>query len=509
MIKVFRLKDLIKYFLCFIILIILIVILINFVEKKKELNNENIINKNETVVESSKTIVEAKKSTKLKNLNKKHTNNTLKSKLSNIFARNKKIVANVNNNTTVEVTANINNNETAEVSANNTNIENKSPYYICLDNEIVNLKETDDETKINYSNLIRKIINSEFGVFTQTKNIEDNSNKLSKTENNTSNTKKIIEYSLGLKPAWSKQNPAEKEESKNKSNEILENSSISDNNSADKNDNSNSTSNINSNTDFENEKVTQAEENVKTEIPDNSKKARYNFESNGIKIYNSTKYTITDEMIDVSNYNVNKNKVLIYHTHTCESYTPTEKFSYTQTGNFRTTDLNFSVVRVGEELKKQLESYNINVVQSKNYHDYPSYNGSYSRSLETAKNMLSENQDAEIIIDLHRDAIVDSSFAPKVKIGDEYVSQIMFVIGTDVANPENSNWRDNLKFAVKVQKIANEMYPGLCKPIILRNSEYNQHIAKAACIIEVGATGNTLEESIGTMKYLAKVISKL
>ncbi len=63
---------------------------------------------------------------------------------------------------------------------------------------------------------------------------------------------------------------------------------------------------------------------------------------------------------------------------------------------------------------------------------------------------------------------------------------------------------ENLKFAIKVQKKQNEMYPGLFKPIILRNSEYNQHVSKAACIIEVGATGNTLEESIGAMKYLAK-----
>ena len=33
---------------------------------------------------------------------------------------------------------------------------------------------------------------------------------------------------------------------------------------------------------------------------------------------------------------------------------------------------------------------------------------------------------------------------------------------------------------------------GLFKPIILRNSRYNQNLASGACIIEVGATGNTL-----------------
>ena len=50
---------------------------------------------------------------------------------------------------------------------------------------------------------------------------------------------------------------------------------------------------------------------------------------------------------------------------------------------------------------------------------------------------------------------------------------------------------------------------GLFKPIILRNSRYNQQLAKGACIIEVGATGNTLEESITSMKYLAKILDEI
>ena len=123
--------------------------------------------------------------------------------------------------------------------------------------------------------------------------------------------------------------------------------------------------------------------------------------------------------------------------------------------------------------------------------------------------MVNSNQDADIVIDLHRDAIADETYGPRVKIGDEYVSQLMFVMGTDGANSEHTNWLQNLKFAIKVQQKANELYPGLFKPIILRNSEYNQHIAKGACIIEVGSTGNTLEESMGAMKYLARILEEM
>ena len=245
-----------------------------------------------------------------------------------------------------------------------------------------------------------------------------------------------------------------------------------------------------------------------TEVDNSGVNPRYTDEYNGVFINNGTNYTLTQEML-TPDVTVNKNKVVIYHTHTCESYTPTEAYSYTASGNFRTIDLNYSVSRVGDELENCLNNYGCTVIHDRTYHDYPAYNGSYSRSLVTAQNVLSTNQDADIVIDLHRDAIADETYGPRVKIGDEYVSQLMFVIGTDGSNSAHTNWLQNLKFAIKVQQKANELYPGLFKPIILRNSEYNQHVAKAACIIEVGSTGNTLEESMGAMKYLARIIEEM
>ena len=85
----------------------------------------------------------------------------------------------------------------------------------------------------------------------------------------------------------------------------------------------------------------------------------------------------------------------------------------------------------------------------------------------------------------------------------------MFVMGSDGRGLKHPNWKKNLKFAVRVQQIANNEYPGLFKPIILRNSRYNQNLGKAACIIEVGATGNNLEQCLNSMKYLSKIINEL
>ena len=220
-----------------------------------------------------------------------------------------------------------------------------------------------------------------------------------------------------------------------------------------------------------------------TEVDNSGVNPRYTDEYNGVYINNGTNYQLTQEML-TPDIEVNKNKVAIYHTHTCESYTPTEQYTYELSGNYRTIDLNYSVSKVGDVLESCL-------------------------NLVTANNILSANPDTDIVIDLHRDAIADETYGPRVKIGDEYVSQLMFVIGTDGSNSAHTNWLQNLKFAIKVQQKANELYPGLFKPIILRNSEYNQHVAKAACIIEVGSTGNTLEESMGAMKYLARIIEEM
>lgn len=103
----------------------------------------------------------------------------------------------------------------------------------------------------------------------------------------------------------------------------------------------------------------------------------------------------------------------------------------------------------------------------------------------------------------------DANYAPSVKIGDEVAAQLMFVIGTDGGGLQHLNWQQNLKFAIKIQEKSNELYPGLFRPIIVRNSRYNQHLTSAATIIEVGATGNTMEQCMVSMKYLSKVISEV
>lgn len=258
------------------------------------------------------------------------------------------------------------------------------------------------------------------------------------------------------------------------------------------------------------EEIKLAKKEAKVEkVEDRNIEPTYTLEYEGVKIKNQSSYKLTDEILKPDYLPKNCNDVLIFHTHTCESYTESEKYKYKMTGNYRTTDINFSVARVGKELKKQLEEYNFNVIHNTTLHDHQSYNGSYDKSLETVETVLKKNKDIDIVIDLHRDAVGNGEdYGPTVKIDGESVAQLMIVIGTDGGGLWHPDWKKNLKTAISIQKKGEELYPGLFRPMIVRDSRYNQQVTDGAFIIEVGATANTLDESLASMKYFALVLEE-
>ena len=264
----------------------------------------------------------------------------------------------------------------------------------------------------------------------------------------------------------------------------------------------------NENLENQTEKIEEA--GVETEvITQNPIKDGSNTNIGSVKIKNETSYQLTEDLFNTNDLVIDNKNIVLFHTHSCESYTSSEKYPYTPTGNYRTTDLNYTVTRLGTELETYLKKYNYNVIHNMDYHDYPAYNGSYTRSLKTVENIL-QTTPSDIIIDIHRDAIGSrNDYAPTVKIGEEEAAQLMFVIGTDEGGLWHPNWRENLKFAIKIQEKAEEMYPGLFKTMMVTTSRYNQHTGKYASIIEVGATGNTLDQCLVSMKYLAEVMHEV
>ena len=357
--------------------------------------------------------------------------------------------------------------------------------------------KTNELFTINISNRLIKCLDVEIPSFA---NIYQKSNTTIKNEEE-ENTNIFIGEILGVELARIK------EKTQTENNNIQQNEENTVNNEES---NNSQTQNIEQQDENQNGDVENIIETAQTEdVTQNPITESFNTEINGVKIKNETSFTINQETIMNNELDINKNNILIFHTHTCESYTPSDKYPYQQTGNFRTTDLNYTVSKVGDELTNYLLGFGFNTYHDKTYHDYPAYSGSYDRSLKTVENVLKTNP-SDIIIDLHRDAIGSkSNYDPSVKIGEDVSAKMMFVIGTNGGGLNHPNWQKNLNFAIEIQQKANEMYPGLFKPIILRNSRYNQHLGKAACIIEVGATGNTLEQCLNSMKYLSKIFEQV
>lgn len=203
-------------------------------------------------------------------------------------------------------------------------------------------------------------------------------------------------------------------------------------------------------------------------------------------------------------------QVLIVHTHATEAYTPTEDEPYEQEEDCRTTDPEHSVIRVGQALADALEGYGLHVLHDTQLHDYPSYNGSYARSGEAIEEYIAAYPGIRIVIDLHRDALEDGEVIYRTDAGIEGVdaAQMMFVMGTDV-NLDHPEWRENLKLALTLQSAVTERWPTLMRPVALCDYRYNQQLAPGSLLLEVGTSGNTLEEAVTAAELFAEAVGPL
>lgn len=200
-------------------------------------------------------------------------------------------------------------------------------------------------------------------------------------------------------------------------------------------------------------------------------------------------------------------KILLYNTHTSESYSNSEKYKFEYTGTMRTTDANYNMLVIAKELSKNLTQKGFECVQNTTPHDYGTYTSAYAKSRVTVQNALTQINGAGIMIDVHRDAAGDLSYRPVVNINGVQVAQVMLVMGVGTSSVPNENWEENLKLALKLQQLADKVYPGLFRPMYIRNSVYNQDLNKYSLLMEFGATGNTIEEVMLSTRCIANLLN--
>ncbi len=199
-------------------------------------------------------------------------------------------------------------------------------------------------------------------------------------------------------------------------------------------------------------------------------------------------------------------RVLIYHTHTHEAYEQVSDDPYVALEAWRTTDADHSVVRVGEELTKQLRGYGFEVVHDVTDHEGEDLSTAYTRSIVTLERYKTP---FDLYIDLHRDACVADQAPVFATSGGESVAQLMMLIGNGKGFDEKPYYEQNLAFARALEARINALEPGLCKPVLVKDGRYNQHIGVFSILVEVGNNRNTLRQALNAVAPLAEGLDSL
>ncbi len=201
-------------------------------------------------------------------------------------------------------------------------------------------------------------------------------------------------------------------------------------------------------------------------------------------------------------------KVLIFHTHSQEAFVDSDGSSDT------------SIVGIGDYLTELLtDKYHIPTLHHKGVYDLIDGKLDRSEAYELARpeitQILKENPSIEVVIDLHRDGVGESTHLVTDVNGKE-TAQIMFFNGMsrtrangNLTGMENPYIQDNLAFSMQMKVAAEEKYPGFTRRIYLKGYKYNMDLAPKMLLIEAGAQTNTVQEMKNAMEPLAELLDEV
>lgn len=205
-------------------------------------------------------------------------------------------------------------------------------------------------------------------------------------------------------------------------------------------------------------------------------------------------------------------QILIMHTHTTEAYAQDEANPYQESGTARTTDPTYNIIRVGDEVTRIFEEMGLNVLHDTTLYDYPSYNEAYERSRAGVEAILAEHPTIQVVLDIHRDALVGSDgtiYKPLLTVDGVPTAQVMLLCGSDDAGATFPDWPEHLALAMNIQNQINALWPGLARPTTLRTARFNQQLTKGSLLVEIGSHGNTLEEALAGARIFARSAGKV
>ena len=183
-------------------------------------------------------------------------------------------------------------------------------------------------------------------------------------------------------------------------------------------------------------------------------------------------------------------QILIYHTHSQEA------FADSVPGDESTT-----IMGAGELLAEILrKEYGYNVIHHTGKFDVEARDYAYSNALPAIEQILKEHPTIEVVIDLHRDEMLEGRKLV-TDLNGVPTARVMFFNGLSYTKEqgaidylENPYIDDNLAFSFQMQVAANEYYPNLTRRIYLKGYRYNMHLCPKSLLIELGAQTSTVEE---------------
>lgn len=236
----------------------------------------------------------------------------------------------------------------------------------------------------------------------------------------------------------------------------------------------------------------------------------------GVNIFNYTSLPVDVQTVAAAQVGItladDGPQILIIHTHASEAYTMDGTDVYQESDAYRTTDNNYNVVRVGDEMQQVFESMGLQVVHDRTLYDYPQYDGAYTRSCAGVQQWLEEYPSIQVILDVHRDALVGEDgtiFKPIANIDGEKTAQVLMIVGTNDLGQDHPNWTQNLALAVRIQQQLDSAAPTLARPITLRSSSFNQQLSCGFLLVEVGSHGNTLQEALRAGRLFAHAAGEI
>lgn len=221
---------------------------------------------------------------------------------------------------------------------------------------------------------------------------------------------------------------------------------------------------------------------------------------------------LLNQKADLTIQDISQPTILVYHTHTTESYTLLDVGYYTESLDLRNDDNSKNMVRVGDELCEYLERMGFGVIHDTAIHD-KSYNAAYDSSRKSVEEYLEKYPTIEITIDVHRDDITyedNTKVKPTAEIDGKKAARMMIIAGAEYGSIENyPDWEYNLRFALAVQNKVEEKYEGLMRPILFSERKYNMDETRNSFLLEVGTGANTLDEACYSARLFATALGEL